>query len=235
MKFVICEDERDFSDWMRQAVCRWGEQQGETVQIVSCASAEELLFKEEEWLEADGLLLDIELKQMNGMDLAKRIRQRDAHIPILFATGYEQFVFEGYEVGAVSYLMKPVKEEKLFAALDRMREQSAKKREVLLTNAGDENTKLYLADILAVESSGHYTILHTTAGQTETKRSIGSFAEELSGKTFCAPHRSFLVNIGHISKITKKSVFLDNGLEIPLARGKWEEINQAYLEYYRRY
>ncbi len=234
MKFVICEDEPDFLAWMQAAVTAWGAEQGEAICLFSYTSAEDLLFKSEEWLAADGLILDIELKQMNGMELARIIRERDAHISILFATGYEQFVFEGYEVGAVSYLMKPIQIEKLYAALERIRAETGKRQEVLLTNTGEGNTRFYLEDILAIESSGHYALLHTRSGIIETRRSLGSFQEELSRKPFCSPHRSYLVHIGHISRILKKSLFLDNGLEVPIARGKWEEINQAYLRYYRK-
>ncbi len=233
IKFVICEDEPSCLTWIQTAVTDWGVQRNETLQLFCYASAEELLFKSEEWLEADGLILDIELKQMNGMELARHIRQQDAHISILFATGYEQFVFEGYEVGAVSYLMKPIQPGKLYAALDRIRAESEKRQDVLLTNTGEENTRLYLDDIFAIESSGHYSLLHTRSGTIEARRSLGSFQEELAKKPFCSPHRSYLVHIGHISRILKKSLFLDNGMELPIARGKWEETNQAYLRYYR--
>lgn len=234
MIFVICEDEPDCLFWMQNAIREWAAQQKEMVQFFLYASAEELLFHSEEWQNADGLILDIELKQMNGMNLAKKIREQDSRIPILFATGYEQFVFEGYEVGAVSYLMKPISLEKLYAALSRIQKQVKQQPEILLTNAGEENTRLYLDDLLALEASGHYTLLYTRSGTIESRRSLGSFQKELEGKPFYAPHRSYLVHLGHISRILKKSLFLDNGMELPIARGKWNELNQAYLRYYRK-
>lgn len=130
-------------------------------------------------------------------------------------------------------VMKPIQPGKLYAALDRIRAESEKRQDVLLTNTGEENTRLYLDDIFAIESSGHYSLLHTRSGIIEARRSLGSFQEELAKKPFCSPHRSYLVHIGHISRILKKSLFLDNGMELPIARGKWEETNQAYLRYYR--
>lgn len=233
MKFVLCEDEETSLKWMQKAIIKWGQAKKELVDLISYNSAEELLFKENEWIKADGLILDIELKAMNGMELAKKIRIRDEHIPILFATGYEQFVFEGYEVGAISYLMKPVNEEKLFRALDKMKEKSKENKEVFFTNAEEENTKLYLVDIMYIESEGHYVTIQDKKEHKEVRRSIGDLWKELKYKQFCMPHRSYLVNIAHINKITKKMIYLDNGIEIPIARGKWEEINKAYLEYYR--
>lgn len=234
MKIVLCEDEETSRVQMTQMLKQWGSKNQEPVLLLSYCTAEELLFKEEEWTDADGVILDIELKEMNGMELARNIRKRDEHIPILFVTGYEQYVFEGYEVGAVSYLMKPAKPEKLFLALKRLQEQSRRRKEVLLTNAGDENTRIYQADILYIESDGHYSTIHAKSEIIETKRSISELRGELKEENFFMPHRSYLVNVPHVKKITKKLVVMDNGEELPIARGKWEAVNQAYLAYYRR-
>ncbi len=234
MKFVICEDDPACWQFMKAMLIQWGQLRGETATVMTYFSAEELLFKQKEWSDADGLILDIELKGMNGMELAKKVREKDEHIPILFATAYEQYVFEGYEVGAVSYLMKPLQQEKLYLALDRMREQSRRNAEVLLTNAGDENAKVYLNEVMYIESYGHYTVIHTKEETVETRRSIGELQTALADKYFYMPHRSYLVNISRIRKITKQLIVMDNGKELPIARGKWEAVNKAYLYYYRR-
>lgn len=63
---------------------------------------------------------DDEMGDLNGMELAKQIRQTDEQIPILFITGYEEYMAQGYEVSALHYLLKPVNREKLFAVLDRL-------------------------------------------------------------------------------------------------------------------
>ncbi len=234
MKYALCEDEICARRLMEQELGRWAQEQKEQLCLLIYESAEELLFKQEEWEDADGLILDIELKAMNGMELARTIRKRDAYIPILFVTGYEQYVFEGYEVGAVSYLMKPVKSEKLYPALERMRRQALQKDKVLLTNAGDENTRIYQRDILYIESDGHYCVVHTGTETIPTRRSIGELREALEEKAFFMPHRSYLVHVLHICKITRKNILMDNGEELPIARGKWEAANQAYLTYYRQ-
>ena len=107
MKFALCEDEKGPRELMEQELSRWVQEQGEQLHLLIYDSAEELLFKQEEWADADGLILDIELKAMNGMELARTIRKKDAYIPILFVTGYEQYVFEGYEVGACLLYTSP--------------------------------------------------------------------------------------------------------------------------------
>lgn len=234
MKIVLCEDEETSRIKMEQVLRQWGNERRETVRLLSYESAEELLFKAEEWADSDGLILDVELKEMNGMELARNIRRKDEKIPILFVTGYERYVFEGYEVGAVSYLMKPVKPEKLFPALDRLLEQSLRRREVLLTNAGDENARIYLMDIFYIESDGHYSVIHTGKEAIVARRGINELREALPEGEFFMPHRSYLVHVPYVRKITRKQVVMEDGRELPIARGKWESVNQAYLAYYRK-
>lgn len=234
MKLVLCEDEEASRSLMQRRLDVWQRQSGQTVLPVVYSSAEEMLFKQEEWADADGLILDIELKQMNGMELARRIRKTNSHIPILFVTGFEQYVFEGYEVGAVSYLMKPVEDRRLYDALERMLEQSRKNAQVYVAEGREESVRVYLIDILYIESCGHYTRIHTMDGEViESRQGISEAAAVLTRSSFLMPHRSYLVNIPHIAKITKKDVCMDNGDLVPIARGRWEEINRAYMAYYR--
>lgn len=108
--FAICDDEPAQARLLSQLVSGWCAGQGEACQITCYPSAEALLFAWEDEPSADILLLDILMGQMNGMELARRLRQRRERLQILFITGTPDFVFAGYGVEAVSYLMKPVKE-----------------------------------------------------------------------------------------------------------------------------
>jgi DNA-binding LytR/AlgR family response regulator len=233
VKLSICDDELVSYECLKKMVTFWAQERLEPLELQYYTSAEELLFKKEEWADCDGLLLDIELKTMNGMQLAKEIRRFDEKIPILFVTGYEQFVFEGYDVGAVSYLLKPVNEKKLVEALERMLEMSHKNKDLIFIEGKDSCEKVYLTEIVYVESDRHNSIVQTTKDEMIATQGISHFWERLKEKGFCMPHRSYLVNISRIRKITKEVVVMDGGYEIPIARGKWELVNQRYLDYYR--
>jgi len=234
LKLIICDDEKTAREWAERTVTAWSEARKESLKLMTYPSAEAMLFDIENWSDADGLILDIEMGAMNGMALAKAIRLNDAHIPILFITGYEHFVFEGYDVGAVTYLLKPASESKLFTALDRVRTMSEKSKAVLLLEGKDAFEKVYLSDVIYLESHKHDTEVVTLKTQITINKGISQFESELSDRGFCMPHRSYLVNIERISKITKTAVLMDGGHEIPIARGKWAQVNQCYLDYYRR-
>lgn len=233
MKVVLCEDETAQQQWMESALSEWQNKTGIKLELKIYSSGEELFFKKEEWADADTIILDIELKEMNGMEIARAIRKIDDNISLFFTTGYEKYVFEGYEVGAISYIMKPIDKAKLFDALEKAKTKCEETDRCIMLEQNDETTRIYLRDIMYVESNGHYCVIHTKNDIISVREKISSLFSQLESKQFFMCHRSYIVNMAYVSRITKKDIVLDNGSMIPIARGKWEDVNRAFLEYYR--
>lgn len=234
LNLVICDDDLKQHDWIKLTIDNWSKKRKEPISVTSYTSAESLLFDKENWSNCDGFILDIEMKNMNGMQLARELRHMDKHVPILFLTGFEDYVFEGYEVGAVSYLLKPINEEKFHLAIDKIYDLSEYNRDFIIIDYKGTCEKIYLSDIVFIESDRHNSIITSLKTQMISSQGINQLNEKLHEKGFFMPHRSFLINIKHIEKITKKSVFLNFGYEVPIARGKWIQMNQSYLDYHRR-
>ena len=233
MKIILCEDEKTQQEWMQEAILEWQKLSGTSVSLNIYSSGEELFFKREEWVDADTIILDIELKEMNGMEIARAIRKLDAKVPLFFATGYEKYVFEGYEVGAVSYIMKPIDKAKLFQTLDKIKAMSAEQEQCLLIEDGTETKRIYLKDILYIESMGHYCNIVTKQDTIQVREKISELVKRTEGGNFFSCHRSYHVNMAYVRRITKKDLILDNDAAIPIARGKWEEANKAFIAYYK--
>ena len=233
MKVVLCEDEFTQQQWMQSALLEWQQMTGTKLELNFYSSGEELFFKKEEWADADTIILDVELKEMNGMEIARAIRKVDENISIFFTTGYEKYVFEGYEVGAISYIMKPVDKKKLFDALDKAKAKCEEVQKSLIIEENGETKRIYLKDIFYVESDGHYCVLHTKDGISSVRENISSLFSRIDGDTFFMCHRSYMVNMAYVSRISKKDIILDNGNVLPIARGKWEAVNKAFLTYFR--
>ena len=233
MKIILCEDEKNQQEWMQEAIFEWQKLSGTPVTLNIYSSGEELFFKQEEWTDADTIILDIELKEMNGMEIARAIRKLDAKVPLFFATGYEKYVFEGYEVGAVSYIMKPIDKAKLFQTLDKVKAMSAEREQCLLIEDGVEAKRIYLKDILYIESIGHYCNIITKQGTMQVREKISELVNRTEDGNFFSCHRSYHVNMAYVRRITKKDLILDNDAVIPIARGKWEEANKAFIAYYK--
>ena len=233
---AVCDDERTALQELAEEVRRWAEAEGEACSVETFASADAFWFVWEERKDLEVLLLDIEMPGMDGMELARRLRQAGEPIGIIFVTGNPDFALEGYDLEAVSYVMKPVRRERLHAALSRARERMARRAAVLLPLSGGELERLYIADICCLESDGHASIVWKKDGtKLVSKMGTQQLEQELENcsDAFFKPHRSYFINLAHVERIGKKDVRMGNQLLVPIAGGKWEPLNQAYLRYFR--
>ena len=136
---------------------------------------------------------------------------------------------EGYEVDALHYLVKPVPAEKLRAVLDRAAARLAVEPPSVVIACEEGNVKLYESELLYAESFLHDLVLHTTGPDYRIRESISAFAGRLSADFF-RTHRSYLVNLKAVVRIGRTSVLLRGGAEVPLARGKYDAINRAFID-----
>ena len=165
-KIAICDDEAADRALLDTLVRRWAAAAGHTVQLEAFESAEQFLFHYAEENDYDVLLLDVEMGQMDGVALAREIRKQNEAVQIVFITGFSDYIAEGYEVAALHYLMKPVREEKLFSVLDRAAQKVAKNERVLHLLTGGEMVQVPVHKIRYAEVMGNYVTLH--AGEEVT-------------------------------------------------------------------
>ncbi len=228
-KIVICDDEQNQIEHIASIVTSWSAHEGHHCEIRTFASAEAFLFEYEEDKAYDILLLDVEMKNMNGIELAKRIRKDNSRAEIIFITSHFEFVGEGYEVDALHYLIKPIFEDKLTQVLNKAAEKLSVEPPAVVISCEGETIKLYESDILYVESLLHYVVIHTKDKEYKIKESISSFEEKLSDD-FYRIHRSYVVSLKNITRISRTSVNIGKS-ELPLSRGKYDDINRAFIEH----
>ena len=228
LKVAICDDEQGEIEYMSSAVSLWARRNSHHCEIESFSSAEAFLFEHSGNNSFDILLLDIEMSGLSGIELAKQLRHEGNHSEIIFVTSHYEFYGEGYEVDALHYLIKPIEQEKLFAVLTKAAERLATAPPSLVVSCDGETVKLYERDILYVEASLHYILIRTREREYKVKENFSAFAKRLS-EDFYQPHRSFLISLKHIIRISRTSVMLDGGYEIPLSRGKYDDINRAFI------
>ncbi|MCI8748369.1 MAG: response regulator transcription factor [Lachnospiraceae bacterium] len=229
---AICDDEQNQIEYLSALVNQWALHAGKIVNINFFYSAEEFLFHYEDKSDYDILLLDIEMKDISGIELAKRIRKKDNNIQIVFITGYPEFISEGYEVAALHYLLKPVTGTKLGEVLDRAACNIHKKEQAVLVYSGKCNQRILLDSIIYAEVLSHQVTIHTTSKEYKTKLSISEM-EKMLGKGFIRCHRSYIAGICHIAKITRNEIVFDDGRTVPLARSAYQMANQMFIEYYK--
>ena len=227
-KIAVCDDAQADRDYVRALAARWASGRGIPVQIQEFPSAESFLFHYAEESDFEILLLDIEMGGMDGVAMEKKLRQDNDTVQIIFITGYTDYIAEGYEVSALHYLVKPLKEEKLFSVLDRAVEKLRKNEKVLHLELSGEMIRLPIHRIRWAEVRGNYVTIHGSP-ECVVKMSLGQLEKELDER-FLRIGRSAIVNLTQISRVTKTEIRLAGGESIPLPRGAYEAVNRAIIQ-----
>ena len=226
-KIAICDDSDADRQYISDLVKSWGINTSHRVQISAFDSAENFLFHYAEKNDYDILLLDIEMGAMDGVTMAKKLRCDNDTVQIVFITGYSDYILEGYEVAALHYLMKPVREDKLFSALERAAEKLSKNEKVLHFEVGGEMVRIPIYQIKYANVFGNYVTIHALDDLT-VKMTLVDLEKELDDR-FLRVSRSAVVNLTQIGRITKTEIKLNDGAAIPLPRGAYESVNRAII------
>lgn len=223
IKIAVCDDVLTDCEYIRSLLLQWDS----SAQVDCYPSAENYLFEYAEHKEHNILLLDIEMGEMDGVTLAKKIRKENEAVQIVFVTGYSDYIAEGYEVEALHYLMKPVGKEKLFAVLDRAAAKIKKNEQTLLLELPGETVRIPLYQIRYLEVRQNYVTVHAKQDYT-VKKTLGAL-EKMLDERFYRMGRSYIVRLSCIERITKTDVYLNDGSILPLPRGQYEPLNRAII------
>ena len=229
-RVAVCDDSSADRAYVTALIEAWGCSRDILLQIEDYPSAEAFLFAYEGNETVDVLFLDIEMGDMSGVELAKRLRQMGAGLQIVFLTGYMEYIAEGYDVEALHYLIKPVAQEKLGAVLDRAVERLKTRENVLLLSLPDGVVRLPLYEIRYLEVMKNYVTLHAVE-EYSVKRSLSELTKELD-ESFYRIHRSYIVNLRFVKRITRTEVTLKDGAALPLSRKLYDGLNQALIKYF---
>lgn len=230
LKIAIIDDEQKQIDYLSGVVSDWANKNRHVVNVKSYSAAKYFLFDYAEEKDFDILLLDIEMPGMNGIELAKAIRRENSTVQIIFITGYYEYFSDGFDVSALHYLIKPADERKLLPVLDRAENNlNYRQRSVLLTSP-DGDVKVSLADICYIESENVYVAVHTTSGVYRSRISLGKLAEQLD-ETFIKVHRSYIVGLKYVKKISRTDITMLGGDLVPISRGMYNAVHAALIKY----
>lgn len=232
MKILVCEDELATREKNIRVIEAAAKSERLTVEINSFENAEQLLFALPEMGLMDLLVLDIQLTGLNGMDLAKEIRKKNHRVAILFVSNYDDYVFDGYEVNAMGYVMKPLTKEKMAQLLVKLVEQQLIEEAFLMVEFNQMPIKIYLYDIIYIESIGHYIQIVTHKKQYQCKGTLQKMIGELPDN-FIQVHRSYVVNLNYILAIHQKDVLLPDDTTIPVSRNQKRKVKELFLAHYR--
>lgn len=240
IQLALCDDSQLEREAISLLLGEYAEQlQGPVLQFSAFDRAEPLLEAVADGAEFDIFLLDIVLPGMYGIELARRLREEEGQQgPIIFLTGSREFALEAYSVKALDYLLKPVRRDTLFPALNRVIKlaDSEGQPRYTLVRTPQGNRRVLLADIVAVEVKGHVLCYYLTGGETLSSKvlrvSFDKATQSLTARgSFIKPHQSFLVNADHIRSMNRFALQMDNGMEVPISRLRHADVREAWQKH----
>lgn len=226
--FAVCEDEPAQQRNLEQMVQKWAAMNGFFAHITCFPSAEAFLFRYAEDKSYDILLLDIEMAEMNGVQLARIVRGENKEVQIVFITGYMEYIADGYDVEALHFLIKPVTEVKLFEVLDRAVIKLNRNERAIILNRNGETVRIPLYEIRFLDVQRNYVTVHANE-DIRVKATLGELECELDD-AFLRIGRSVIVHLSYIRRVTKTDILLSDDTVIPLPRGQYDIVNRALIE-----
>ena len=171
----------------------------------------------------DIILMDVEMKFMDGMSAAEEIRKVDTEVVIIFITNMAQYAIRGYAVDALDYVLKPVSyfafSQRLNRAIGRMKKRETK---MIMVSMKGGTVRINIANIYYIESQGHTLILHTILGDYETTGTMKEMEEKLADMNFCRGNKGYLINLAHVDGITDGCAMV-KGEQLVLSRARKKE------------
>ena len=229
IRIAICDDEKHMSDHIRSMVLNFFRKKNREISLRMFSGGEELLSYNGQ---IDILFLDIQMKDMDGMETARKLRADKFRGFLVFITVLKEMVFQSFEVQAYDYLVKPVDEkqfektmERLYASMQNASEDS------LLVQKGYEGRIIREDEIVFCEIIDRKIYLNLASGEVvDYYERIENLETKLNNR-FYRCHRSYLINLKHLKGYKNGTACMDNGKEIPVSRLRSREFSGVVLQY----
>ncbi len=229
IRIAICDDEKHMSDHIRAMASGFFRKKNREIHFRIFLSGEELLNYDGR---IDILFLDIQMKGMDGMETARKLRADQFRGFLIFITVLKEMVFQSFEVQAYDYLVKPVDEiqfekmmERLYASICSDREDS------LLVQKGHEGRIVSKDEIIFCEIIDRKIYLNLASCEVLDYYERIENLERKLGSCFFRCHRSYLINLKHLKGYKNGTAYMDNGKEVPVSRLRSKEFSSVVLQY----
>ena len=229
IRIAIVEDEPEYARQLEQFLQRYAAENNQPIQTVCFSDGDEIALNYKP--DYDIILLDVQMKFMDGMTAAEIIRQSDPEVVIIFITNMAQYAIRGYAVDALDYVLKPVSyfafSQRLERAIGRMKRRARRYMTIAIRGGA---RKLDISSILYVESQGHNLVFVTEGEEHTTTGTIREVEEKLESFGFFRCNKGCLVNLEHVDGV-RDGCAIVSGRALPISRGRKNEFLAALTDY----
>lgn len=232
MLIAICDDEKFYREKIQKLLENYLKEHDLSYEIQLFSSGEEFLQESENKVKFDIVFMDINMSSLDGIQTAMQMRSFHSRTYIVLITAFIHYALEGYKVNAVRYIMKDTLDTAMGECMDAILQKMQLKQVTFSFVEGEK--RLYTDNILYVESQKHKSIfvyMDESLITYQIYERLDVIEEKLSGYGFLRIHKSYLVNMKHIYKISNYMAYLDTGEELPVPHLKYRKVKEEFVAF----
>ncbi len=228
---AICDDEKDFVAHLTGLLNQYAAETGVEIKVTAYYDGMELIEKYDTTI--DLIFLDIQMRLVNGLRAAERVRQMDEKVGIIFLTTLTQYGLEGYKYQATNYIIKPIRYARLKEEMKQWLERHRQDDSPFIVVANDAGKfKVFLKSLRFIETFNRNLLLHTDQENIICYKKMKELETELVQHGFVRCHSGYLVNLFYVKRIEKLDIILTTGERVPISQPKRKEFMERLADYW---
>ncbi len=182
----------------------------------------------------DIIFLDVDMPEMNGIELGRKIHESHPQTVLIFVTSYPEYAVAGYECEALRYILKPYTDEKIIITLKRAIEILQKQNQAITIKVYNKPFRILIDDIYYLEYCRRHILYHTKNRVIETTGVFSKVYNKLKPYGFFQVHQGYIVNMNKVYDFDDYDIILDNGMKVPVSIRKKAEVMVNYAKFLER-
>ncbi len=228
MNILICDDEQKYVDELKGHINEYMKEKAVNYTIYTALDPKEVISNDRVYQLA---FLDIEMKYMNGIELAITLKKRNSKIVLFFITSFNDYLDDSMDVRAFRFFEKPVDVKRLYSGLDKAMEYIDETYIDFYLVSDGKRQQILMDDVYYVERVNRKVNLVTAKGTFTTKESFDHWAELLQNSFFYRVHKSFIVNFHYITRYEYTELYLLDNIRIPIASKRQKDCRAYWIKY----
>lgn len=236
MRIAIVEDEKADAARLQDYLQRYEKEHALSLHVENFTDGMQIAERYRTGNGFDIIFMDIQMRYMDGMTAARKIREMDADVILIYITNMAQFAIKGYEVNALDFLIKPVGYPMFEAKLKKAQNKLETAREKFLVGKSRDGVfKIYTKELIYIEVKNHSLIYHTTSGVYTCTGSLKEAEKEVQGIAFSKCNSCYLVHLAYVEKVTKDQVVMTDGSQLLISGPRRKQFMKELTDYYGGY
>ena len=231
MRILICDDEIKNVNTLQNYVEEYMNNHGVAFEIETATNPTDVIAGDTIY---DLVFLDIEMPELDGFKLARKLKERNTKVVIFFVTAFDEYQDDAMDLQVLRFFEKPFNVKRLYSSLDKAMEYIDGAYVDIFVYNNKEHQRILVDDIIYIKRENRKTYICTKDGEIIVRESIEEWDEKLPTTFFYLVHKSFLVNLHYVTSYNYTEVYLNEIIRIPVAPRKQADFHKAWFNYLKR-